>query len=215
MSEFHGFLFSKLDLIGSRSEGPTYFLQQFDYSEIPIEKRAELWQEDPNLQEVLATKVTVIGNLSAGGLGYDSVRPYSPAPTTAEREETLRVALRLNPEEIRIDKMPPAPLVPALEITLEVEWPYRSIWRGICPTTQIYDFFVEFEGKTKWQWSQGKFFAPALTPVAIPGGSPHAFTETWIIKPDTVKGEGLYTVRGLFIASGQVAERQIQIRITH
>jgi len=39
MSEFHGFMFSKLHLIGSKSEGPRYLLQQFDYSEIHVAKK--------------------------------------------------------------------------------------------------------------------------------------------------------------------------------
>ena len=45
MNEFHGFIFSKLHLIGSKSEGPNYFLQQFDYSELPLAKQAQLWRK--------------------------------------------------------------------------------------------------------------------------------------------------------------------------
>jgi len=211
MSEFHGFMFSKLHLIGSKSEGPSYSLQQFDYSEIPIAKQAELWEEDPNLQKELGKKVTVAGELSSGRLQYDKIIPYSPPGKTGEPEPCLKVALKLETNELCINKMPPSPPPRPFKMTLEVEWPYRSVWKGICPTSQVYDFFVEFDGKLIWQWSKGKFFLQALTPIAIPGGNPHAFSETWIIEPDILPAEGAYTVRGLFIASGQEDEQKLDI----
>ena len=211
MTQFHGFIFSKLHLIGSKSEGPSYFLQQFDYSEVPLAKQVELWQEDPDLQNVLGTKVTIAGNIVDGKLQYDKIKPYVPG-SAEEEEHRLKIRLQPEAEEIWLNKMPPSPAAKPFKLTLEVEWPYRSIWKGICPTSQIYDFFVEFEGKRIWQWSQGKFFLQALTPVAIPGGSPHAFSETWLIEPDTIQSEGIYTLRGLFIASAQEIEEQIQIK---
>ncbi len=78
MSKFNGFIFSKLHLIGSKSEGPSYFLQQSDFNEILIEKQAELWEEDPALQKVLGTKVTVTGELSSEGkLQYNKITHYA------------------------------------------------------------------------------------------------------------------------------------------
>ena len=47
--KFDGFLFSKLQAIGTRSEGPAYFLQEFDKKEVPILKHTMLWQVDPAL----------------------------------------------------------------------------------------------------------------------------------------------------------------------
>ena len=224
MSEFNGFIFSKLHLIGSRSEGPTYYLQQFDYSEFPIKKQAKLWEQDPNLQKKLGTKVAVDGELSAGWLHYDSITPYSLQPRApgkqeprlkVEQEQCLKVDLKVETEELWLNKMPPSPHPKPFKIALEVEWPYRSIWKGICPSSQVYDFFVEFEGEPIWQWSQNKFFVHMLTPVWISGGSPYTFSETWVIEPEIIKSEGLYTVRGLFIASGQEVEKQVQIRFAH
>ncbi len=215
MSQFHGFVFSKLYLIGSKSEGPSYFLQQFDYSEIPVVKHAELWKEDPILQKALGTKVTIDGELSAGRLHYDNIMPYSPLRGAGEQGPCLRVDLKLETEELWLNKMPPSPPPRPFKVTLEVEWLYRSVWKGICPTSQVYDFFVEFEGQRIWQWSQDKFFLQALTPIAIPGGSPHTFSETWIIEPDTIQSEGLYSVRGLFIASCQEVGKEVRIRFAH
>ena len=215
MSEFHGFIFSKLHLIGSKSEGPNYFLQQFDYSELPLAKQAQLWEEDPVLQKALGTKVTVSGKIAGGKLRYDNITPYVHGRAEEIKEQRLKVDLEPEAEEIWLNMMPPSPSPKPFDLTLEVEWPYRSIWKGICPTSQIYDFFVEFDGECIWQWSSGKSFLQALTPVAIPGGSPHSFTETWIIRPDIIQSEGIYTVRGLFIASGQEVRKQVEIKFAH
>lgn len=215
MKEFQGFLFSKLHLIGSKSEGPSYFLQQFDYSEIPIVKKAELWLEDPGLQNSLGTKVSIIGELSAGRLHYDEIRPYSLPQTIKEEGPSLKVGLIPETEELWLDMMPPSPPVRPFKVTLEVEWPYKCIWQGICPTSQLYDFFVEFDGKCLWQWSKDRVFMEALTPVTIQGGRPYAFTETWLIDPGAIPSEGVYSLRGIFIASGQEVEKQIQIRFAH
>lgn len=78
MNELQGFLFSKLDNIGSRSEGPVYFLQQFDLKELPILKKVNLWEEDPVLQKHIATKVTLLGNLKEGKIDYENVFEYKP-----------------------------------------------------------------------------------------------------------------------------------------
>ncbi len=79
MSKFNGFIFSKLHSIGTRSEGPNYFLQQFDYNEIPIKKQAEPWGEDPNLQKVLGAKATITGEIaSLGELEYSKITDFVP-----------------------------------------------------------------------------------------------------------------------------------------
>lgn len=78
MSEFHGFLFSKLHSIGSRSEGPTYFLQQFDGKDLEIKKKAEAWEQDPALQKYLGSKITVNGTLVEGRLQYEQISEYKP-----------------------------------------------------------------------------------------------------------------------------------------
>jgi len=76
---FNGYLFSKLAAIGSRSEGPEYFLQGFDYSETPIKKHVELFEDDPQLRALLATKVAVTGSMIGKVLAYSSIGKYAPA----------------------------------------------------------------------------------------------------------------------------------------
>jgi hypothetical protein len=144
MGEYHGFLFSKLHLIGTKSEGPTYLLQQFDYSEIPIVKQAELWKEDPILQKHLGSKVNIGGKLASGWLFHESVTPYSK-PLGIKEEVSLEIDLRLASEELWLNKKPPSPLPRPFQLVLRVRRPHRSVWKGLCPTTQIYDFFVERE----------------------------------------------------------------------
>ncbi len=62
MEEFLGFLFVKLDAIGTKSEGPLYFLQLRDYQEISIVKKSpHLWEWDDELQKFLHTKVRIKG----------------------------------------------------------------------------------------------------------------------------------------------------------
>ncbi len=76
LQKYDGFLFSKLQAIGTRSEGPAYFLQKFDEKEIPILKHTMMWQPDPALQKHLAMKVTIEGEMVGGVLTYKSVKPY-------------------------------------------------------------------------------------------------------------------------------------------
>jgi hypothetical protein len=75
----HGFLFSKLGASGSKSEGPVYFLQKFDGTDLEIEKDAALFEDDPVLHVHLATKVTLIGCFTTKDkFSYSSVVKCSP-----------------------------------------------------------------------------------------------------------------------------------------
>ena len=212
MEKFDGYLFSKLHLIGSKSEGPAYFLQQFDYKEIVVIKHANLWQEDPVLHKCLGKKVTVEGKMSSSGIVYEKIMDYVHRRRAAE-EKRLEVGLKLGTDILWVNKMPPAPQPSqCMDLTLLVKWPYRSIWEGLCPTTQIYDFSIEHEDKTIWRWSEGRIFAQVITPVHIPGGDYHEFPEVWKIDPDDIESEGTYTARALFIASGQEVSKDFEIK---
>lgn len=75
-ASFDGFLYTKLQAIGTRSEGPAYYLQTFDNKDIAIRKNASMWQADPVLQPHVGTKVTIEGDLVGGVLQYKSVKAY-------------------------------------------------------------------------------------------------------------------------------------------
>ncbi len=76
MEKFDGYLFSKLANIGTKSEGPKYFLQYFDYNEGVVEKKVELFEKDPTLHKFLNKKVTIVGKLSHDGIMYDKIMDY-------------------------------------------------------------------------------------------------------------------------------------------
>ena len=88
MKDLEGFLFSKLGRIGSKSEGPDYFLQQFDRSErpvvekvIPIRKEAHLFEEDPVLQKYIAMEVAIRGRIEDGRITCKEIHPVRALAT--------------------------------------------------------------------------------------------------------------------------------------
>lgn len=152
------------------------------------------------------------GKSSPGGIVYEKIGEYKPRREAAE-EQKLEVALKTGTDILWLNKMPGGPQPSqCLELTLLVKWPWRSIWQGRCPTTQIYDFWIEYDGKPIWRWSDGKVFAEVITPVSIPGGDFHEFVEVWKINPDNIVSEGIYKAGALFIASGQEATEEFEIR---
>ncbi len=214
MARFDGYLFSKLHLIGSKSEGPIYILQRWDYSENPVIKKAELFQEDKNLHKFLGQKVTIEGTFGQDGIRYEKISDLSPKPQAKDVVEPhkLEVSLKLEHEVLHVDKMPPQPKPQGMNLTLLVKWPYRSIWHGMCPTSQIYDFFIEKDGKIIWQWSKGQMFLMVFTPVNIPGGDPVEFSVRWSFSSAEIQAEGDYLARAVFVASGQEATKAFQVK---
>lgn len=111
MAKFDGYLFSKLHLIGSKSEGPIYILQRWDYSENPVIKKAMVFQEDPNLHKFLGKKVTIEGAFGQDGIRYEKISDLSPVPEIekeAFEPHKLEVALKPEHEVLWVNKMPPS-----------------------------------------------------------------------------------------------------------
>jgi len=215
MKTFNGFLFSKLHLIGSKSEGPSYFLQQFDYREILVVKKVHPWQEDPVLQKKLGRKVTLDGELTAQGIQYHQIADLHRSLTSSTKAAGLNVQLKPESPEIWLNKMPPSPSPRPFALMLAVTCRPDDDWSGVCPTSQLYDFTVELGGHTIWRWSDGRVFLPVLTPVMMPAGATFTYSETWIIVPENISEEGMYTLRGLYIPSGQEAQAEVRIRFAH
>ncbi len=213
MGKYNGFLFSKLGGIGSKSEGPTYFLQQFDYKEIMVIKKVPLWKEDPSLQKFLGKKVTIEGKMNNMGIVYEKIIDYKPTKEDTEKKG-LNLDLKLGADILWVNKMPRgSEPSQSMALTLLVQWPWRSVWQGHCPTTQTYDFSIEHKGKVIWRWSHGKFFGKIVTPVSISGGVFKKFAEeVWPINPHEIQSEGTYEARALFIASGQEISKNFEIK---
>ena len=75
MEKFTGFIYSRLERINSRSQGPEYFLQTGEQIEddIPIHKKANLWEVDSQLQKNLATIVSIDGEIADNKLAYKTI----------------------------------------------------------------------------------------------------------------------------------------------
>ena len=220
VTKFDGYLFSKLDKIGSKSEGPIYFLQKWNYLEIIVVKKVPPWKEDPQIHKFLGKKVTIEGDLRQGRIHYKKILDLQPPTQVAAKvgeKPTLEICLKLEAEVLWVDKEPSTEpsLEQSMDLTLMVKWPYRSIWEGSCPTTQIYDFFIERNGNIIWQWSKGKTFLQVQTPVSIPGGDSKEFPVTWSFLPSDIKEEGTYTARAVFIASKQETSKDFEIKFAH
>ena len=209
MSEFPGFLYSQLRRIGSKSEGPEYFLQDFLHGEdnmvFEVGKEVDLWQEDPRLQPYLGQRVSLQGEFVDDKLSYKSVHPY-------QEPEQLVLKLQLEKDTLWLNKEFPVSRPLPFEIRLLVYWPFRGIWERLIETTQIYDFSVERDGKVIWQWSHDQSFDTRMTKVQVLGGAYRSFPAIWMIDPHQIEVEGVYLVRGHFLASDQTAENWLEIR---
>lgn len=83
---FDGYLFKVLGAIGTRSEGPIYYIQalaEWNESDITsinvirMKKNPDSpWAEDHTLNQYIGTKVTVEGVFEDDRLAYSSIKPY-------------------------------------------------------------------------------------------------------------------------------------------
>jgi hypothetical protein len=76
--QFNGFLFSKLASIGTKSEGPAYFLQYRNYKDIKIIKHARLWERDPQLEKYLGRNVQITGYITSKMIDYTGIQDWRP-----------------------------------------------------------------------------------------------------------------------------------------
>lgn len=72
---YTGYLYAKLSAIGSKFEGPVYYLQQLKGGDLVVAKKCLPWENDPVLHQILGTKIIVRGTLTNEGITYDTVEP--------------------------------------------------------------------------------------------------------------------------------------------
>lgn len=212
MAVFEGYLFSKLHLIGSKSEGVSYFLQLSDYEEVYVNKNAALWQPDEVLHPYLNQKVSIQGDVLQGALEYEEIGPLGNLGIRTDRQEGMEVELAAEPVIIHLSKVSDAPAIPLI-MTLTATWSKRSVWHGFCPTSQIYDFWAEFNGKEIWRWSADRVFMPVLTQVVMTGQVPYHYSESWLISPEAISEPGTLMLNGIYIPTGQEDSLGIQIKV--
>ena len=212
---FEGYFFAKLERLGSKSEGPEYYLQMMDGKELLVFKKVEAWEEDPVLEEFLGERVEIFGEWKETGMEYIKIKLASQpwkqlniAIQTGLPNDILWVAREPGPEEVRF----PQPLR-SISLALEVEWPYRSIWRGECPSAQLFDFWLYGpDGRELWQWSEGMIFVNEPTKVEVPGGAPRSAKVQWFFYDRAIPAAGEYLIRAIFLPSGQQVEKTFEVK---
>ena len=68
MDEITGILSAKIARIGTKSEGPDYYIKPLDdyatrWSEINVWKKTQLWENDPVLHKFINKKVLILGEI--------------------------------------------------------------------------------------------------------------------------------------------------------
>ncbi len=218
MSRYAGYLFAKLGAMCTKSEGPEYFLQQPDRSEIYVVKKTQPWRPDPNLHKFLNEKVFIEGRLSGNRLLYKNVGPYEKRRAVAEpraEEGPLKLELELGfGDVLQVNKFPGPgePEPQAMDLTLKVSSPDVALWFGTCPTSQKYDFALERGDEVLIRWSDGMMFSQVVTPVLIQRDDPSVFNVTWEFSPADIPEEGRYLIRATFIASHQHVTKSFEIK---
>ncbi len=212
MKNFKGLIFSKLSAIGTKSEGPAYFLQQVDYSELKIQKTTPAWEADPTLHQFIARKVVISGNLVDNYLCYDKI-----IEANSEKFPWVNIYLNLKGNTLWVNKMPPIPDIPTspkgVQVGLYVQWPYTTPWHGTCPTSQIFDLeILPPTGKSLWKWSKGKKFKKQETEVALEGMIQHEFTAEWTYFEKEIPVEGTYTLVGTFFPTQSEVRKEFQVK---
>ncbi|MGE5590391.1 MAG: BsuPI-related putative proteinase inhibitor [Bacillota bacterium] len=128
---------------------------------------------------------------AAPGGGGQSKPPAQPAP--ADMEARLVV-----PAEATAGQ----PVDLTLEITNRVAAMTATYSSG-----QMYDFWVEQNGREVWRWSRGRMFTQALVHRTISAGETLRFTVQWDGKDAQGKpaAPGTYTVHGRWLARTELA----------
>ncbi len=230
MEKFNGFIFAKLAQIGTRYEGPEYFLQIFEKekntTEIPIRKKSQLWEIDHQLHQFLAQKVAIKGQLKNKSIIYEEIERFGS--TSPEPENQLELSLKFEgrmfseaKQVLYVNKMvspitPPPPLPEVLRITLHYKWPGQSNYRKSCPTSQFSDFVIKDpNGNTIWQWSNSILFLDKETAFELRGNHEYSFPVEWNYFSNAVAISGEYLVIASFIATGQEVSKILEIKFAH
>lgn len=211
MKNHEGYLFTKLASIGSKSEGPTYYLQQNDNSELLIKKVADAWKPDPILHQFIARKVVVSGDMQGNQLHYEKIVETKP-----DKTPWVSVGIDLPGNTLWVNKMPGSEASGPqkhVQVSLYVQWPYITPLQGTAPTSQIFDLeILTPSGKSLWKWSEGKRFIKQVTKVALEGMIRHEFKGQWDFFDKDISAEGEYKVVGRFLPINGVVEKGFVVK---
>lgn len=73
------------------------------------------------------------------------------------------------------------------------------------PTAQLYDFWIERDGREVWRWSAGRAFATVVTPFELRPGENQVFRESWsqVGADGSQVPAGTYAARGALLTGGE------------
>jgi hypothetical protein len=236
MEKFKGYLYAMLAALGSKSEGPAYFLQllepQGKINEYPIIKKSELWEIDPVLHSFLGNKVLMGGELQGGSINYKTIIPYGEElidelPLLDQKISKLGMSLSFlgntySAEEqmMWVDKMPvsggPPPWLYNLRIILEYKWLAEGDFRGQCPTSQFFDFTIhDPKGNLIWEWGKTIRFNNTDKSFELTGKQKYTFTVDWPFFNNTIEYDGEYTVTAKFLATGNIIRKKLVVTFVY
>ncbi len=225
-NKFEGYCFAKLNAIGTKSEGPLYFLQLYSGKEVLILKKAKPWQNDPFLHSSLGEKIVVyesrrksdLEKVLPEGIDYGKI-------LNKDLPLKINIKLKLRENTLWINKLPgPIPDFPPkrkkLSLRLLIQLPFdkeakkeKSAWTGECLTSRLFDFWIDDpKGKTIWKWSSCLQFLNEPTKVVIPDGVLKVVKVPWTYFPNSITQEGRYTAHAKFIASDQEIKKPFWIK---
>jgi hypothetical protein len=227
MKTFKGFLFAKLERIGTRSEGPEYYLQflgeNADTKDFHIQKQSELWKIDPQLHPFLAQKVTIKGDIKDSIIQYEEITTVASSQT--EPVNPLQLNLKLEGDSydesqqlLWINRMsspitPPPPVPKVLLIKLQYKTPGEDNFRGECPSTQFFEFIIKDpDGNSIWKWSNSLMFLQRQSGFELRGNQEYEFPVEWHYFTNAITNAGKYTVVASFLATGQEVSKILEIK---
>jgi hypothetical protein len=224
-----GYLYARLHALGSKSEGPLYYLQLRSGKEVLVLKKVRPWENDPVLHPWLGQQVCVFGKDCRVEMG-ETIRPGIEYTWLSNHDDPLKMQFRLGLKDntLWVDKQPSPhssfpPEMKKMKVGLSLQWPYRkdadakrSVWSGTAPTSQLYDFWIEDpKGQTIWQWSKSMWFRNKPTEVHVEGGSPHEVRIPWFYFEEALTEPGIYVVRARFIPSDQEIRMAFNVKFAH
>lgn len=236
MDKFNGYLYAMLAEIGSRSEGPAYYLQLLephrDITEYSINKKSELWDIDPVLHAFLARKISIGGELQEGLINYKTIIPYGeeltgelPAtePTISKLSMSLSFVGNTYSAEDRmmwVNKMPvsggPPPLLNNLRIVLDYKWLAEGDYRGQCPSSQFFEFTIQDPNGIKiWEWGKTIRFNNTDNSFELTGRQKYTFFVDWPFFNHAIQHAGEYTVTANFLATGNILKKKLLVTFVY
>ncbi len=215
-SSISGYLFARLENLGSKSEGPVYYLQTERDGDVRINKKTHSWEVDPALHAHLGERVRLFGALKNDAFDYERITDLD----LRERSLQLELLLGLKDKTLWIHKKASAlpvrfpPEMREMELTLAVRWPFESVWKGQAPTSQLFDFWIEGpEGKECWRWSRCVQFLEEPTRVEVWGGQAVRVSVRWAFFEEAIRRSGEYIAHARFLPTGQEVCRRFEVRM--